>query len=74
MTGATGKNCMCKKFTKNHRKPSQIFSERSGPFIHEMKGFSGNSPPKAHANFAQNLGRQILRNTFSGPKDEFSRP
>ena len=31
---------------KNHPKPSQEFSERFGPFIHKMKGFSGNSPQK----------------------------
>ena len=31
-----------------------------------MKGFCRNSPQKVHPNFAQNLGRQILRNTFSG--------
>ena len=31
-----------------------------------MKGFSRNSPQKVHPNFAQNLGRQILGNTFSG--------
>ena len=31
-----------------------------------MKGFSRNSPRKVHPNFAQNLGRKILGNTFSG--------
>ena len=31
-----------------------------------MKGFGGNSPRKVHPNFAQNMGRQILGNTFSG--------
>ena len=40
---------------KNHSKPSQEFSEQFGPSIHKMKGFSTNSPPKAHPNFAQNL-------------------
>ena len=53
---------------KNHRKPSQEFSEQSGPPIHKMKGFSRNSPQKVHPNFAQNLGRQILGNTFLGLK------
>ena len=53
---------------KNHPKPSQEFSEQFGPSIHEMKGFSRNSRHKVHPNFAQNLGRQILRNTFSGLK------
>ena len=47
---------------KNHPKP-----ERFGPFIHKMKGYSRNAPQKVHANLAQNLGRQVLRNTFSGP-------
>ena len=51
---------------KNHPKPSQEFSELFGPSIHKMKGFSRNSPQKVHPNFAQNLGRQILGNTFSG--------
>ena len=45
---------------KNHPKSSQEFSEHFGPAIHKMKGSSGNSPPKVHPNFAQNLGRQIL--------------
>ena len=31
-----------------------------------MKGFSRNSPQKVHPNFAENLGREILGNTFSG--------
>ena len=53
---------------KNHPKPSQEFSEQFGPSIHEMKGFSRNSPQRVHPNFAQNLGRQILGNTFSGLK------
>ena len=35
-----------------------------------MKGFSRNSPPKVHLNFAQNLGRQILGNTLSGLKEK----
>ena len=52
---------------KNHLKSSQEFSERFGPFILKMKGFSRNSSQKVHPNFAQNLGRQILGNTFSGP-------
>ena len=51
---------------KNHPKPSQDFSEQFGPSIHKMKGFTRNSPQKVHPNFAQNLGRQILGNTFSG--------
>ena len=52
---------------RNHPKPSQEFSEQFGPSIRKMKGFSsGNSPQKVHPNFAQNLGRQILGNTFSG--------
>ena len=49
---------------KNHLKPSQEFSEQVGPSIHNMKGFSRNSPQKVHPNFAENLGRQILGNTF----------
>ena len=53
---------------KNHPKPSQEFSEQFGPSIHKMKGFGRNSPPKVHPNFAQNVGRQILGNTFSGLK------
>ena len=32
-----------------------------------MKGFSKSSHQKVHPNFAKNLGRQILGNTFSGP-------
>ena len=52
----------------NHPKPSQEFSEQVGPSIHKMEVFSRNSPPKIHPNFAQNLGRQILGNTFSGLK------
>ena len=51
---------------KNHPKPSQEFSEQFGPSIHKLKGFSMNSPQEVHPNFAQNLGRQILGNTFSG--------
>ena len=50
---------------KNHPKPSQDFAEQIGPSIHDMKGFMRNSPPKVHPNFAQNLGREILGNTFS---------
>ena len=52
---------------KNHLKTSQEISEQFGPFIHKMKGFSKNSPQKVHPNFAQNSGRQILGETFSGP-------
>ena len=33
--------------------------------MHETKGFCRNAPQKVHPNFAQNLGRQILGNTFS---------
>ena len=51
---------------KNHPKPSQEFSEQFGPSIHKIMGFCGNSPHKVHPNFAQNLGRQILGNTFPG--------
>ena len=54
--------------SKIHPKPSQEFSEQFGPFIHKIKGFSRNSPQKVHPNFAQNLGRQILGNTFLGLK------
>ena len=54
----------------NHPKPSQEISEIFGPSIHKMKGFSRNLPPKVHPNFAQNLGRQILGNTFSGLIEE----
>ena len=54
---------------KNDPKPSQELSERFGPFIDKIKGFSRNSPQKVHANFARNLGRQILGNTFSGPQE-----
>ena len=50
---------------KNHPKPSQEFSEQFGPSIRKMKGFSRNSPERVHPNFAENLGRQILGNTFS---------
>ena len=53
---------------KNHPKPSQEFSEQFGPSIHKMKGFGKNSPQKVHPDFAQNLDRQILGNTFSGLK------
>ena len=53
---------------ENHLKPSQEFPEQFGPFIYKMKGFSRNSPQKVHANFAENLGREILGNTFSGLK------
>ena len=56
---------------KNHPKPSQEFSEQFGASIHKIKGFSRNSPQKVHPNFAQNLGRQILGNTFSGLKKRF---
>ena len=52
---------------KNHPKPSQEFSEQSGPLTHKIKVFGQNSPPKVHPNFAKNLGRQILGNTCSGP-------
>ena len=41
-------------------------SEQVRPSIRKMKGCSRNSPQKVHANFAQNLGRRILGNTFSG--------
>ena len=51
---------------KNHPKPSQEFSEQFGPSIHKIKGFRRNSPRKVHPNFAENLGREILGNTFSG--------
>ena len=51
---------------KNHPKPSQEFSEQIESSIHKKKGFRRNSPQKVHPNFAQNLGRQILGNTFSG--------
>ena len=51
---------------KNHPKPSQEFSEQFGPSIHMLEGFGRNSPQKVHPNFTQNLGRQILGNTFSG--------
>ena len=54
--------------TKNPPKSSQEFSEHSRPFLHKLKGLNKNSPPKVHPSFAQNLGRQILGNTFSGPK------
>ena len=56
---------------KNHPKPSQEVFEQFGPSIHKMKGLSRNSPQKVHPNFAQNLGRQILGNTFSGLKRSF---
>ena len=36
-------------------------------FLHKLKVLSKNSPPKVHPNYAKNLGRQILGNTFSGP-------
>ena len=58
---------------KNHPKPSQEFSEQFGPFVHKMRDFSKNSRQKVHPNFAKNLGRQILRNTFSAPTQECSR-
>ena len=54
---------------KNHSKPSQEFAEQFRPSIHKMRGFSWSSPQKVHPNFAQNLGRQILGNTFSGLKN-----
>ena len=54
----------------NLPKPSQEFSDNIGPSIHKTKGFSRNSPQKAHPNFAQNLGRQILGNAFSGLIEE----
>ena len=44
--------------------------EKFGPSIHKMKGFSRNLTPIVHPNFAQNLGRQILGNTFSGLIEE----
>ena len=53
---------------KNHPKTSQEFSEQFGPSTHKIKGFSKNSHRKVHPNFAENLGRQILGNTISGPK------
>ena len=53
---------------KNHPKPSQEFREQIGPFLHKMKGFSKISHHKVHPKLAKNLGRQILGNTFSGPK------
>ena len=54
---------------KNHAKLSHEFSEQfRPPSTHRMKGFSRNSLQKVHPNFAQNLGRQILGNTFSGLK------
>ena len=52
---------------KNHPKTSQEFSEQFGPATHKIKGFSKNSLQKVHPNFAKNLGRQILGNTFSDP-------
>ena len=51
---------------KNHPKPSQEFSEQFGPSIHKMKGSGRNSPQKVHPNSAENLGREIFGNTFSG--------
>ena len=48
------------------RGPSQEFSEQFGPSSHKRKDFSRNSPQKVHPNFAGNLGREILGNTFSG--------
>ena len=52
------------EIAKNHPKPSQELSEQFGPSIHKMKGFDRNSPREVHPNFARNLGRQILGNTF----------
>ena len=54
---------------KNHPKPSQEFREQIGPFLHNMKGFSKTSHQKVYPKFAKNFGRQILGNTFSGPKN-----
>ena len=42
-----------------------ILSEQSRPFLYKFKGSSKSSPQKVQANFAKNLGRQILGNTFA---------
>ena len=57
---------------KNRPKTSHESSEQLGPCIHKKNGFSSNSPQKDRPNFAQNLGRQILWNTFSGLKKRSS--
>ena len=51
--------------SKESTEVSQEFSEQIGPFIHRINGFSKNSHEKVHPNFAKNLGRQYLGNTFS---------
>ena len=56
------------KKRKKHPKPSQNFLEQFGHSVHKMKGFSRNLPQQVHPNFAQNLGRHIIGNTFSGLK------
>ena len=43
------------------------FLNTLGPLIHKNKGFSRNSHGKVHPNFAKNLGREILGNTFFSP-------
>ena len=53
---------------KHNPKTSQKFLNNSGPLTHKMKGSSENSHQKVHPHFNRNLGRQILGNTFSGPK------
>ena len=50
----------CLSIAKNHPKPSQEFSERLGPFIHKMEGFSRNSLQKVHPNFAQTWEDKFL--------------
>ena len=55
---------------KNHPKPSQELSEQFRPSIHKMKAFGRNSPKKVHPNFAQNVGKQVLGNTFYGLKQK----
>ena len=52
---------------KNHPKTSPECSEQFRPSTHKMKCFGQNSHQEVHPNFAKNLGRQILGNTFSSP-------
>ena len=55
---------------KNHPKTSQEFSEQFGGLLHiKCRGFSKNWHAKVHPNFARNLGRQTIGNTFSGPQN-----
>ena len=59
---------------KNPPKSSQTVSAPSRPFLQNVKGLSKTSARQVHSNFAKNLGRRVLGNTFSGPKDSLLGP